>query len=163
MLMKSGNFLSHQTLILESWQKFECQAIERKNKGDFDEIFLTQIFPNNYKNFDGTVRPSIFVHITNRLRSRSLLFYVFYQNEVENVVFLRNFIILHRKVMLYYLSVQQNSGQSFVTVDFAISVSKMLIEKVPDLCIILSTNKSFTSPDDCIVDGSILSFRENAN
>jgi hypothetical protein len=54
------------------------------------------------------------------------------------------------------------SGQSFVTPDFAREFSKKLIESIPDLCVILSSNKPFHSNDERIIDGSALSFRENA-
>ena len=65
-----------------------------------------------------------------------------------------------KQVILFECS--PKSGQSFVTLDFAIAVSKKIIEKIPDLCVIISTNEPVNSDDDCIVDGSILSFRENA-
>jgi hypothetical protein len=154
--------LSSNLYMVESWQKFECQAIERKNQGDFDEIVLTQIFPNNYKNFDGTIRPSIFRAYKKPITVPVSPVLRLLPKEVENVRIFAEFHHLAQKNHVILFECSADSGQSFVTVDFAITVSKMLIEKVPDICIILSTNKSFTSPDDCIVDGSILSFRENA-
>lgn len=148
--------------IITRWQKFEDEAIQRKNRGDFDEIFLTQVFPNNLKNFDGTLRSSIFraynkpitVPVTPVLR---LL-----PTEVENV---RHFAKSHhlgekKHVILFECS--PKSGQSFVTLEFAREVSKKIIEKIPDTCVIISTNESVNSPDEHIIDGSVLSFRENA-
>ena len=48
--------------------------------------FLLQIFPNNLTRIlMGHYGLQFFVHITNRLRSRFLLFYVLLPTEVENV------------------------------------------------------------------------------
>jgi hypothetical protein len=146
----------------ESWEKFEHLAIKRKNQGDFDEIVLTQIYPNNFKNFDGTVRPSIFRAYTKPIKVPVSPVVCLLPEEVENVRIFAEFHHLKQKNRVILFECSPNSGQSFVTMDFAIAVSKKLIEKVPDVCIILSSNESFTSPDDRIVNGSGISFRENA-
>ena len=52
--------LADNNKMYEAWQKFEKKAYERKDLGEFDEVFLTQINPNNFQNFDGTVRSSIY-------------------------------------------------------------------------------------------------------
>jgi hypothetical protein len=54
------------------------------------------------------------------------------------------------------------SGQSFVTKEYALKVSKELIGCIPDACIIISTNDPFLSNNMRLIDGSNLSFRENA-
>ena len=41
------------------WRVFEREAVRRYLRREFDEILLSQIWPNNFQNFDGTVRPSI--------------------------------------------------------------------------------------------------------
>jgi hypothetical protein len=154
--------LSSPKDMFEQWQKFEREANERKKQGDFDEIFLTQIYPNNYKNFDGTVRSSIFRAYNRPITVPVSPVLYLSPMEVEHVrVFAESHHLKERKdVILFECS--PNSGQSFVTLDFAFKVSKKIIERIPDLCVILSTNEHFRSEDERIVDGSVLSFRENA-
>jgi ADP-heptose:LPS heptosyltransferase len=42
-----------------SWRVFEREAIRRYQRRDFDAILLSQIWPNNFQNYDGTVRSSL--------------------------------------------------------------------------------------------------------
>src|SRR5262245_11586600 len=42
------------------WNLFEIDAHRLADTGRFDRVFLTQIFPNRFANYDGTIRPSIF-------------------------------------------------------------------------------------------------------
>lgn len=154
--------LSSREDILTKWRDFVIKAIERKNKGNFDELIFSQVFPNNLKYFDGTLRSSIFraynrpitVPVSPVLRLKP--------SEVENVQkFSKNHNLEdYRHVLLFECS--PKSGQSFVNTEFAMAVSKKIIENNVDVCVILSTNEHFTSPNKRIIDGSLLSFRENA-
>jgi len=144
------------------WMQFENEAVGRKSKGDFDEIFFTQIYPNNFKNFDGTVRPSIFRAYPHPITVPVAPVLFLSDAEVARV---RHFAEIHslgnkKQVILFECS--PKSDQSFVTLEFAQKVSKQIVEKFPDCCIILSSNEPFHSSDDRIIDGSHLSFRENA-
>ncbi|MEG4226651.1 hypothetical protein QUA44_04360 [Microcoleus sp. N9_A2] len=145
-----------------AWYDFENQAKARAERGDFDEIFLTQIYPNNFQNYDGTVRPSIFraypkpitVPIQNILRLRS--------NEVEKV---QNFAKKHNlqqssHVILFECA--SKSGQSFVTPNYALYVAQGLISKLPDCQVILSSNFPIPQGNPGIIDGSTLTMRETA-
>lgn len=154
--------LSSPNDMFEQWQKFEREANEREKRGDFDEIFLTQIYPNNFKNFDGTVRSSIFRAYNRPITVPVSPVLCLSPTEVKHV---RSFAESHRlkerkNVILFECS--PKSGQSFATLDFAFKVSKKIIERIPDLCVVISTNEPFHSEDERIVNGSVLSFRENA-
>ena len=83
--MISGNFLSLPERSANRWQQFEDEATERKKRGDFDEIFLTQVFPNNIKNFDGTLRSSIFRGYNRPSNCPCFPVYALSPSEVENV------------------------------------------------------------------------------
>ena len=144
------------------WRGFVRDATERQQKGDFDRVFFTQIPPDNVQNFDGTVRASIFNGypgpITVPLRPVLRL----HQEEVERV---RRFAEEHglaecRHVILFECA--GLSGQTFVTQPFAIEAAKLVLETMPDACVILSSAAAFTSPDPRIIDASGLRFRENA-
>ncbi len=143
------------------WQQFENEALERKIKGEFDEIFFTQIYPNNFKNFDGTVRSSIFRAYPHPITVPVAPVLCLSDTEVAKV---RHFAEIHslsdkKQVILFECS--PKSDQSFVTLEFAYAVSKKLVETYPDCCIILSSNEPLPLANEYILDGSILSFREN--
>lgn len=145
-----------------AWIKFAKEAKQRKKTGEFDEIFLTQIGPNNYQNFDGTVRSSIFraypapitVPVQPIIRLR--------EDEVAGVrQFAERHDLAHRKhVILFECSSQ--SGQSFLTSTYAVEVSKRVLRNIPDAAVILSSNQKIFSDDQRIIDGSELSLRQNA-
>lgn len=144
------------------WLRFEREALAREKRGDFDKIFLTQIAPGNLHNYDGTIRSSIFrayphpitVTVTPVLRLSS--------TEIENVRLFAESHDLADKANVILFECSPKSGQSFVTPDFAIEVAEKLIAKISDVRVILSSNLSILSTDERIIDGSVLSFRENA-
>ncbi|MDO9326159.1 MAG: hypothetical protein Q7T80_14510 [Methanoregula sp.] len=144
------------------WEQFEKEALERKNSGDFDEIFFTQIYPNNFKNFDGTVRSSIFRGYNRPITVPVAPVLFLSEAEIENVRSFADSYTLRDKKQVILFECSPKSNQSFVTLTFAQDVSKKIIKKNPDCCIILSSNESFHPDNRNIIDGSKLSFRENA-
>lgn len=144
------------------WYRFEQEVQNRVHRGEFDEIFLTQIYPNNYHNYDGTIRASIFraypkpitVPVQNILRLRD--------EEVKKV---RNFAEQHnlqKRSYVILFECTSRSRQSFVTPDYAVWFAQGLLSRLPDCSIILSSNVKISSADERIIDGSVLSLRENA-
>lgn len=146
----------------EAWYDFENQAKARAERGDFDEIFLTQIYPNNFQNYDGTVRPSIFraypkpitVPIQNILKLRS--------KEVEKVQAFAEKNNLQQSSQVILFECASKSGQSFVTPNYALYVAQGLISLLPDCQVILSSNFPIPQGNPGIIDGSKLSLRETA-
>ena len=152
---------NHQEL-WDKWEQFEKEAFARKKSGDFDEVFLTQIPPNNFKNFDGTVRASIFRGYTKPITESVAPVVRLSPVEIENT---RGFVETHHLAEKKYVILFEcapSSAQSFVTPEFAIEVAQKLIRMVPDVCVILSSNLPMPSTNTNIIDGSTLSFRENA-
>ena len=145
-----------------AWYDFENQAKTRAERGDFDEIFLTQIYPNNFQNYDGTVRPSIFraypkpitVPIQNILKLRS--------NEVEKVQTFAEKHNLQQSSHVILFECASKSGQSFVTPNYALYVAQGLISLLPDCQVILSSNFQIPQGNPGIIDGSALTLRETA-
>lgn len=154
--------LTNPTDMFDTWQRFEGEALERKKTRDFDEIFLTQISPNNIQNFDGTVRSSIFRAYPRPISVPVSPVIRLLQLEIEKVrTFVKNNDILEVKnVILFECSPQ--SGQSFINTEFALQVAEKLVNNISDVCIILSSNQTIISNNQRIIDGSVLSFRENA-
>lgn len=147
--------------VVPAWIKFEAEARALKKACVFDELFLTQLHPNNYQNFDGTVRTSIFRAYPHPITVPVAPVVRLTTHEVDRV---KNFVQHHdllkyKHVILFECS--SHSGQSFVTHDFAIEVAKKIIDSMSDVCIILSSQKSIQSADRRIIDGSVVAFREN--
>lgn len=148
--------------IFAAWYQFERELQNRVKQGEFDELFLTQIYPGNTQNYDGTTKVSLLrgypkpitVPLQNILRLR--------QTEVEKVrIFAEKHNLQNRRNVILF-ECASSSNQSFVTLDFALSFAQGLLSLVPDCSIILSSKSKIPVVDARIVDGSTLSLRENA-
>lgn len=146
----------------EMWAQFENEAHERKQTGEFDEIYLTQIHPNNWQNFDGTVRASIFRGYPRPITVPVNPVINLLPEEIKNTKEFANKHSLTKKSDVIFFEYTFNSGQSFVTPDFALEVSEHIIKAIPTACVILSAKKPIQPSNKNIIDGSKLSFRENA-
>ena len=145
--------------IISAWEIFNDQVKVRQAREEFDEIFITQMQLFRY---DETIRSSTFSGYPKPITvSVSPIVYLL-PHEVENV---RQFAELHKlqardNVILIECSVKSN--QSFITPDYALEIAEMIVNKFPNYCVILSSNVPIFSKDERIIDGSVLSFRENA-
>jgi hypothetical protein len=123
-----------------AWEKFYGEAVKRSQAGEFDEAFFTQIYPDNFGNFDGTVRASIFrgyrgpitVPVTPVLRLT--------QAEIENV---RRFADAHgllreSRVILFEFSA--GSAQTFIDSEFAHEAAEKIVALVPDARVVLTSH-----------------------
>jgi hypothetical protein len=148
--------------VADAWEKFYGEAVKRSQAGEFDEAFFTQIYPDNFGNFDGTVRASIFrgyrgpitVPVTPVLRLT--------QTEVENV---RRFADAHgllRQSRVILFEFTAGSAQTFIDSEFAHEAAKKIVALVPDSRVVLTSHQPFESANPRIIDGSALAFRENA-
>jgi predicted O-linked N-acetylglucosamine transferase (SPINDLY family)/GT2 family glycosyltransferase len=148
--------------IFAAWYQFEKELQNRIKRGEFDQLFLTQIYPGNTQNYDGTTRVSLFrgypkpitVPLQNILRLRQI--------EVEKVrIFAEQHNLQNRHNVILF-ECASSSNQSFVTPDFALSFAQGLLSRLPDCSIILSSKAKLPVVDARIIDGSTLSLRENA-
>ena len=107
------------------WSIFEREAGRLYARREFDHIVLSQIWPNNLQNYDGTVRPSILrsygrpitVPIENVIRLTD--------DELERTegYALQNGLAAFRHRILFECS--SRSGQSFITPDLAQEVARL--------------------------------------
>lgn len=153
--------ISNREELLTHWQQFENEALERKRKGDFDEIFLTQIFPGNIRNYDGMLRSSIFRGYPNPITVQIVPVIKLMQSEIENVDLFASTHNLETFANIILFECSPKSGQSFVTPSFALETAERLINSRTDVCVIISSDQPINSGKDRIIDGSKLSFREN--
>ncbi len=144
------------------WEATKKEAINRKKNGIYDEIFFTQIWPDNISNFDGTIRSSTFRGYPNPITGSIAPIIFLTEKEIENV---RNFAAKYNlsafhKVILFESS--PGSGQSPINIDFALAMSKRIVDNYNDAIVIITSHQKITTGHERIIDGSLLTFRENA-
>ena len=149
----------HETI----WRVFEREAMRSYVERSYDFVLLSQIWPNNFRNFDGTVRPSI-------LRSYGRPITVPIENVIrltpEEIARVERFVeeqrlrdFEHR--ILFECS--SKSGQSFVTPELAQEVARRVYEILPSATIVFSTNIPMRLDDERSRYAGTLSLRETAH
>ncbi|MBF0168526.1 MAG: hypothetical protein HQL45_12945 [Alphaproteobacteria bacterium] len=143
-----------------TWYLFESVALRRLLVGEFDRIYLPQLWPNNMHNFDGTIRPSMLrvygapitvpIQCVLNLRQEEIA-------RVESFVREKELHSYRHRVLFESNSM---SGQSFVDPSMAEFIAEMLVMQDPDCCVLMSSNESVKSSSKGIIDTSSLSIRE---
>jgi ADP-heptose:LPS heptosyltransferase len=146
----------------KAWEDTKKEALEKKEKGEYDYIFITQIHPDNFFNYDGTIRSSTFRGYPNPITVPVSPVILLTQKEIENV---NLFVKLHKindfkHVILFESS--PGSNQSPLNNDFTLKLSKKIVEKFEDSLVIITSHQKINSGQTRIIDASSLSFRENA-
>lgn len=145
-----------------AWGLFMQQVEQRKQARWYDEVFLTQISPGNFQNFDGTVRSSLFRGYPHPITVPIAPVIELTQQEIVHV---RAFIDdkkikkFHHVIVFEFASL---SDQSFVTLEFALACAQELVAKMQEICVILSSHIPVETGHERIIDAHTLSFRENA-
>lgn len=144
------------------WTLFEIEAHQLANAGRFDRVFLTQISPARFANYDGTIRPSVFrnygrpvtvpVDVTINLSEQE-------KEEVDRW-FHSSPASGASKVVLCECS--SKSGQSFMTIETALQIAQRVTEADPKAVAIISTHEPLSTDNPRIVSGGGLSIRQTA-
>ncbi len=120
--------------------------------------------PDNFQNFDGTVRTSILRGYPRPITVPVAPLVRLLAEEIERV---HAFAARHRlgerdAVVLFECS--SSSGQSFIDAPFAEEVCRLVLEAAPGAAIVLSAARGAAGAarDPRILDGSELSYRETA-
>ena len=145
-----------------SWTLFEIEARQLADAGRFDHVFLTQISPGRFENYDGTIRPSVFrnygrpitvpVDVTINLTEQETA-------EVDRW-FQASPASDASKVVLCECS--SKSGQSFMTVDLALRIAERIIAADERAVVIVSTHETLPTEHPRIISGGVLSIRQTA-
>lgn len=144
------------------WRQFAVEAKRRYRNGQFDEVFLTQLGPDNYQNFDGTIRSSTFRGYPRPIRVSVTPVIRLKPDEIDKAQSFADLHQLKRYPRVVLFESASASSQSFITPDFAAAVARLVVAGVEDCVIILSSNLPIDTGHARILDGSVLSFRENA-
>jgi hypothetical protein len=122
------------------WRVFEREATRKLLRHEFDHVYFSQIWPNNFQNFDGTIRPSI-------LRSYGRPITV----PIDNVIALtddetqradnwveKNGVASFEHRILFECSAK--SGQSPMDVALAQEIAARIYDALPSTTILFCTN-----------------------
>lgn len=144
------------------WRRIRNEAELKRSRGEFDFVFYTQIYPDNVSNFDGTTRSSTFGCYPHPITVPVAPVVCLRGEETERV---RSFVVekgldRFRSVVLFECA--PGSGQSVLAQPKGIAVAERIVAAHEDAVVIVSTHVPFVSPHPRIIDGSCLSFRENA-
>jgi len=146
----------------QAWFDLKQTVLAMQANGEYDEIFFTQIGPDNWHKFDGMIRSSILRNYPRKISVPVDPIVVLSQDEVKSVNhFARdNQLNNYRKVILFECLPQ--SFQSFITPTIALSIAEDIASKQQDVCFIMSSNLKLSSHCKNVIDGSVLSIRETA-
>jgi ADP-heptose:LPS heptosyltransferase len=158
----SVEYAANESPVDAVWYRTKQDAERRKAAGEFDEVYYTQIFPENVGNFDGTTRTTIFRSYPRPISVPVQPTLRLYDHEIERVrgFAARQALDTYRKVVLFECA--PGSSQSSLSPEIAIRVATRVLTDHQDAAFIISSHLSFSSPAPNIIDGSSLSFRENA-
>lgn len=146
----------------QEWNDFLRQVEEKRARGDFDLVFLTQIIGDKWINYDGGVRSSIYGNYPNEITVSHQPVICLSDAEAANV---KQFAEKHqldkyRQVIL--VECGPDSFDASLNPQSAYDLAVKLAAGNQQTAIILSSNKSIDSAYANIIDGSVISFRENA-
>ena len=146
----------------EEWDAFVGEVERRERNGDFDRVFLTQIIGENSMNYDGGIRSSTYNNYPNKIVVPHTPIIRLSETEIENV---RQFAEQHELAKYQNVVLVECGPDSFdveLTPQSAYQTALELTADFPDAAFILSSNKRVESTHRNIIDGSVLTFRENA-
>jgi hypothetical protein len=153
---------SQESPLGDVWHRVRREAEERYVRGEFDFVFYTQVYPDNVSNFDGTTRSSTFRCYPHPITVPMSPVMSLRDQEVEHVRLFAAGKELSRYRSVILLECAPGSGQSVLDLTKGIVLAEKIVSTHEDAVVVVSTHMPFTSPHPRIIDGSCLSFRENA-
>lgn len=146
----------------EEWNSFVAEAERKRANGEFDYIFLTQIFGENWLNYDGGIRSSTYNNYPHEITVPHAPVFRLSEAEIENV---RRYAAKHRLAEYKRVILVEHAPNSFETALNPQSAYEMALQMTgedQETAVILSSNKRVASTRPSVIDASELSFRENA-
>ena len=148
--------------IARAWALFEIEAHQLAAQGRFDRVFLTQIWPSHFENYDGTVRAPLFRNFGRPLTVPIDVTINLTEEETAGVDhwFAKSPAAHASEVVLFESS--SKSGQSFMTVDLAMHLAEAITAARPQAVAIISSHEAKASANPRILSASQLSIRQTA-
>ena len=147
---------------VHEWNDFKKIAEQKKREGEFDFIFYLQIQGENVLKYDGGIRSSLYNNYPHPIVISKQPFLFLRHEEINKVkAFSEKYnLSIFKKVVL--VECGPASFNSNLHPDKLISILELILKNNKDIAFILSSNKKIEHPNAQIIDGSELSFRENA-
>lgn len=143
-------------------EKISSLVYEEKKRNHYDYVFVTDYTPGNFKRWFGTTRSSLFRNYPHPLKiDPKPIVYLNIEEQKEVKDFCTKHTITNKSFNILFECSPQ-SGQSKMTFDIAMVISRELLKVQKNCKIILSSATSFISSDDRIIDGSVVTWRGNA-
>lgn len=149
---------------LDAWYSFEADLLRRQSGSQpaYDKIVLSQIWPNNFRNFDGSIRPSILRAYGAEITVPVETVIALDDEEISHVESFRQQHQLEQFEHVILFESYSKSGQSYVTPEFAMEAANSMVDELGNACVIVSSHLPFRSDRREIIDGSELTMRECA-
>lgn len=144
------------------WDAFVKEAEQKKNKGDFDIIFYTQVIGKNSVNFDGGIRSSLYNNYLYPITVPFQPIIRLSEEEVNNVKKFADHNQLQKYKHVILLECGPDSFKSSLNPASAREFAEHITNTYNDIAVILSSTKKIAKGSPHVLDGSVLSFRENA-
>ncbi len=144
------------------WAAFVQLSEQRKAAGEFDKIFYTQIIAENVIHFDGGIRSSIYGNYPHPVTVSQQPQIYLSGEEVNRVAEFAEKYNLASFENIVLVECGPDSFTSALNPASATAFAAQMAPHFPGVCFILSSNKKINSNSRQVIDGSELSFRENA-
>ncbi len=146
----------------DEWESFVKEAERRKQIGEFDKIFYTQIIGKSTLLFDGGIRSTTYLQYPHKITVSQQPIIRLSLDEVETVKQFAEKYRLNKFKNVLLVECGPDSFKSTLNPQTAKEIADKLTINDPSLAVILSSNKKIENTNAQIIDGSILSFRANA-
>ena len=146
----------------EEWNDTVSKAEQLKAKGDFDTIFYIQLIAKNALKFDGGIRSSTYNNYPNKITVSHNPVLRLSETEIKRVKDFADLYLLHKYKHVILIECGPESFKSILTPTSMQEWAIRMVSTQKDVAIILSSNKKIDSSSPAIIDGSFLTFRENA-
>jgi hypothetical protein len=145
-----------------SWTLFEIEACQLADAGRFDEVFLTQISPARFHNYDGTIRPSVFRNYGRPITVPVDVTIDLTEQEAAEVDRWFQASPASDASQVVLCECSSKSGQSFMTVDLALRMAERIVAAREGAVVIVSTHETLPTEHPRIIAGGALSIRQTA-
>jgi hypothetical protein len=144
------------------WALIESEAYRLADAGRFDHVFMTQIFPARFANYDGTIRPSIFRNYGRPITIPVDVTITMTEQEKAEVDRWFEASPASGASQVVLCECSSKSGQSFMTVDLALRIAERVTEACSKVVVIVSTHETLPTMHPRIISGGKLSIRQTA-
>ena len=145
-----------------SWTLFEAEAHDLANAGRFDQVYLPQISPARFANYDGTIRPSIFRGFPRALTVPVDVTIALTEEETAAVDSWVNASPIASASQVVLCECSSKSGQSFMSLDMALEIAETITAARQKTVVVISTHEQLRTDNPRIISGGALSIRQNA-